>query len=107
MTSTTPAIALDDTIAHHTTDTGTFTTRLSTNLQGRTGILGNARVADLKPGDITRGIRDSRIITGPPVRIEWVRDLGAGKTRVRYHIIGWGTSGTRTLDSRRSVTVER
>jgi hypothetical protein len=33
------------------------------------------RVGQLEPGDITRGVNHSRIITGPPVRVLKVRSL--------------------------------
>lgn len=65
------------------------------------------RVADVKPGDLVRGLHDRRIITGCPVRIRTVTDLPNGKRRFTYVIPGPWTVGWRDLKDDVPLSLER
>jgi hypothetical protein len=73
-----------------------------------TGTLARVSVSELEVGDVARGVRDPKMITGAPVRILNVKHIGDGRYRVSYHIIGSGWApGWRNLDGSRSVTLDR
>jgi len=82
-----------------------------------TATLESVTVADLRAGDIVRGIVDRRIVTGAPVVIRSIGQprradgsrpyLSTARRRVTYSIVGTGTTGWRDVDASRGVTVQR